>query len=428
MSGFTRLIEAAPRYAALLRSQYWRPEQLDSYREQQLEKTLRAAAKIPFYAERFGGAPQAGDLLHLPLLKRAEVGPLGASVLSLYPPGIPLVGERSSGTSGIAVKLLFDSSHQRSRNAARMRFLRMNGWNPLKRTVWFVGASLLAESNPDYQGVGELIRWFSSSLGVNFLSTWMPFREQVDALAKLKPVSLYAFPSGIEGILRVLEETGQSLPSLRVLLCGGEAVDDSLRERARRVLGLDLRDNYGSTEAFLAFQCPLGSYHINAEHVVVEIVDEAGREVAPGEMGRVLVTTLENHLMPLIRYEIGDYAVAARGQCSCGRTLPLLARVLGRQVNMFRKRDGSLMSGWKAVGTLRKFRELEIFQVVQKSIDQISVRYVADRPLAPESQTQITATFRDDLGDQTNVAFEHVHEIQRASSGKFMVTVSEVPG
>ncbi len=426
MGAIATLIEAAPRYVALLRSQYWRPEKLESYREQQLEKTLRAAARIPFYAERLGASPRAGDLKQFPILKRSDVEPLSLSVRAVCPPNTPFVAERSSGTSGVAVQLLFDVSHQRGRNAARIRYLRMNGWNPLRRSVWFIGASLLAERNPDYQGQGELIRWFSSAFDVKFLSTWMPFREQVDILAKLRPVSLYAFPSGIDGILRTLEESGQSLPSLRLVMCGGEAVDDSLRERTRRVLGLDLRDNYGSTEAFLAFQCPAGSYHINAEHVLIEIVDESGREAAPGQIGRVLVTTLENYLMPLVRYEIGDYAVAARGECSCGRTLPLLGRVLGRQVNMFRKPDGSLTSGWKAIGTLRKFPEMKIFQAVQKSIDQICVRYVADQPLATESEGQIRAKFRDDLGEQVKVAFEHVTEIERASSGKFMVTLSEV--
>ena len=428
MSATARLLEAAPRYAALLRSQYWRPEKLDSYRARQLEKTLRAAAKIRFYAERLGTAPWADDLGRLPVLRRSDIEPLSRSVLSLYPPTTSFVEERSSATSGTAVKLLFDSSHQRGRNAARTRFLRMHGWNPLERSVWFVGASLVTDRNPDYQGIGELIRWFSSSLGVKFLSTYMPFREQVDRLENHRPVSLYAFPSGIDGILNVLEETGRSLPSLRLVMSGGEAVDDSLRERVQRQLGLDLRDNYGSTEAFLAFQCTKGSYHVNAEHVLLEIVDEAGREVAPGEMGRVLVTTLQNYLMPLVRYEIGDYAVAAQGRCSCGRTLPLLGRVLGRQLNLFRKPDGGLISGWGTVGTLRKFPELKTFQVVQKSMLQFCVRYVADRPLTAECETQIQAKFREYLGEQTKVAFEHVDAIERASSGKFMVTLCEVPG
>ncbi len=426
MSAIARLAEAAPRYAALLRSQYWRPEQLDSYRERQLEKTLRAAAKIPFYAERLDHRIHAHDLRHLPILKRADVEALSTSVLSLYPPGTRFVSERSSGTSGPAVKLLFDSSHQRSRNAARIRFLRMNGWNPFRPTVWFVGSSLLSEKNPDFQGIGELIRWFSSSFGVKFLPTQMPFREQVQILAKLKPASLYAFPSGIDGILRALAETGQRLPSIRVVMCGGEAVDDSLRERTRTMLGPELRDNYGSTEAFLAFQCPAGSYHINAEHVMVEVVDQAGNLTTPGQMGRVLVTTLENYLMPLVRYEIGDYAVAASGLCSCGRTLPRLERVLGRQVNMFRKSDGNLLSGWQAVGTLRRFPEMKIFQVVQKSVDRYCVRYVADRPLTSERETEIEKRLCADFGEALKVHFEKVSEIERAPSGKFMVTLSEL--
>ena len=428
MSAIARLVDAVPRYAAMLRSQYWRPEKLESYREQQLEKTLRAAAKISFYAKRLGTAPSAAGLQQLPILKRPDVEALTQSVTSSYPKGAPFVSERSSGTSGVAVKLLFDRSHQASRNAARIRFLRMHGWNPLQSSAWFAGARLLTVNDPDYQAVGELVRWFSS-FGVKFFPTSTPFIEQADIVERTKAVSVYGFPSGIDGMLRVLEETGRRLPLLRRALCGGEAVDDSLRQRARRVLGFDVRDNYGSTEAFLAFECPDGSYHINAEHVWLEIVDEAGRAVAPGQMGKVLVTTLENYLMPLVRYEIGDYAIAARGECRCGRTLPLLERVLGRETNLFRNPDGRLTSSWPALGALREFPELKIFQLVQKSIFQFCVRYVADRPLNPADEARIQATLRDDgLWENAEVAFERVTQIERAASGKFMVTLCEVPG
>ncbi len=427
MSAIARLVEAAPRYAALLRSQYWRREKLDSYREQQLRKTIQAALKIPFYRERLGSAPRPEDLSRLPLLKRADVEPLRQSIVSMHPPETRFISERSSGTSGPAVKFLFDSAQQAGRNAARIRYLRMHGWSPLQRSAWFAGASLLTVRNPDYQALGELIRAFSR-FGVKFYPAATPFMEQVDILDRTKAVSVYGFPSGIDGILHVMEQTGRRLPSLRRALCGGEAVDDSMRERARRMLGFDIRDNYGSTETFIAFECPAGSYHINAEHVWVEIVDEAENEVAPGQMGRVLLTTLENYLMPLVRYEIGDYAVASGGECACGRTLPLLGRVLGRQANMFRKPDGTLISGWPALGTLREFPELQSFQLVQKSISGFLVRYVADRTLTPENEAQIQAKLREDgLWEDAEVSFERVTELARAPSGKFMVTVCEVP-
>jgi len=427
VGGFARLVEAAPRYAALLRSQYWKPDQLAAYRAKQLEKTFRAAARIPFYADRFGAAPQAVDLTQLPILKRIDVEAVSRSVASIYPPDARFVGERSSGTSGPAVKFLFDSSHQAGRNAARIRYLRMTGWNPLQRGAWFAGQRLLAAPDPDYQAIGELIRWFAF-VGVKFFPTATPFTEQVDILERTQSLSVYGFPSGIDGILHVLEDTGRRLPLLRRALCGGEAVDDSMRERARRLFGFDVSDNYGSTEAFIAFQCPAGSYHINAEHVLVEVVDDTGREVVSGQMGRVLVTTLENFLMPLVRYEIGDYAVAARGECSCGRTLPRLSRILGRQANLFRRPDGGLVSGWPAVGTLREFPELKFFQLVQKSFVSFCVRYVADRALTPERENHIRETLREDgLWEAAEVAFEQMSDIPRASSGKFMVTLCEVP-
>jgi phenylacetate-CoA ligase len=420
-----RLAEAAPRYAALLRSQYWRPEQLESYREQRLRSTLAAAAKIPFYAQRFGGAVSPADLSSLQVLERSDISSLSASVRSLHSRNTAFVGERSSGTSGVAVELLFDTSHQRGRNAARIRYLRANGWNPLRRSVWFVGARLLTMRNVDYPGATELIKGFAS-IGVKFLSTWMPFNEAVETLAQIQPVSIYAYPSGIDGILRVMEESGRRLPSLRLAMCGGEVVEDSLRRRAREFFGVDLCDNYGSTEAFIAFQCPAGSYHINAEHVFLEIVDESGRAVAPGATGRVLVTTLENYLMPLVRYEIGDYAIGGRGACTCGRTLPLLGRVLGRQVNLLRKPDGSLVSGWHAVGMLRDAPEMKIFQLLQKSLTQVCVRYVANQPLSREREVMLTTKLQDQIGPQAIVTFERVDTLDRSSSGKFMVTMSEV--
>jgi hypothetical protein len=53
-----------------------------------------------------------------------------------------------------------------------------------------------------------------------------------------------------------------------------------------------------------------------------------------GEVGRVVITTLQNFAMPLIRYDIGDYAEVGP-PCSCGRGLPVLRRILGRKRNMF---------------------------------------------------------------------------------------------
>jgi phenylacetate-CoA ligase len=143
-------------------------------------------------------------------------------------------------------------------------------------------------------------------------------------------------------------------------------------------------------------------------------------------MGRVLVTTLENYLMPLVRYEIGDYAIAARGTCPCGRTLPLLGRILGRQMNLFRMPDGTLRSTLVLVNVVKEL-PLKQFQIVQKTVDRLLLRYAAERSLGPESEDRVRAGFRDRLGSHVSVGFEQVGEISRAPGGKFMLTLSEAP-
>jgi phenylacetate-coenzyme A ligase PaaK-like adenylate-forming protein len=68
---------------------------------------------------------------------------------------------------------------------------------------------------------------------------------------------------------------------------------------------------------------------VQSESVLLEIVDDAGRACAPGRAGRVVVTSLHNFATPLIRYELGDLAEFG-APCACGRSLPVISRVLGR--------------------------------------------------------------------------------------------------
>ncbi len=204
----------------------------------------------------------------------------------------------------------------------------------------------------------------------------------------------------------------------------GEVLDDAIRARTQELLGVEIRDNYGSTEGFIAWQCPRGSYHVNAEHLAVEIVDDAGRQVASGEMGRILITTLENRLMPLIRYEIGDYAIASAEVCECGRTLPVIGRVIGRGINLFRMPNGLLKSPWPLVGPIKARPEIRQFQIVQETYDHYIVRYVSDRALDTDAQASISAGFDNVLGIEVTVSFALMETIPRTAGGKFMTALS----
>jgi phenylacetate-CoA ligase len=407
-------LDAAPRYASLLRSQYWKAEQLSAYVERHLERTLIAAAKIPFYAARSGGTPKLQDFAHLPILERTEVSALNASVRSMYPPSHRFLWGASSGSTEIEAEFLFDRSRVRGRYAARMRYLRAHGWNPLRRTIFHQ-----VNHPPDSD-------WVRHRILPGFMAVTNDLPAQVDEIVRIDPFYLYMFPSNLEGMLEVLAETKRKLRSLRRVFTVAETVDDALRQQTRRILGVEIADNYGATEGFIAWQCPQGSYHINAEHLLVELVDEEGRQVAPGEMGRVLITTLENYLMPLVRYDLTDYAMAAEGTCRCGRTLPLLGRVVGRKRGLFRAADGRVYFPYLLIDTLRLTPGIKQYQLVQAAPEAFRIRYVADSALDSASKSRIHREFEAILGTPAVVTFEHVFEFARTRSGKFLQALSEL--
>jgi phenylacetate-CoA ligase len=419
MALYRGLLAASPRYVRLLRSQYWHPEKLRKYIEMRLRDSLEAAVRIPFYRERFGSA-RARSLAHgsLPVLPRSEVSQLAESVRSLYSPATQLLSSRTSGSTAMPVTCYFDTRHQAGRFAARARYLLQNGWSPLRRSAWIMN---IAMTSPD----AEFSRG-SRFLGARFFSHTSDLERQADWLQELDPLYLYAYPVNLEGLARIFEARGRRLSSLRKIFSASEVLEDSMRKRLRRVFGVEVSDNYGSTEAFLAWECPHGSYHVNAEHVLLEIVDEEGHPAARGALGRVLVTTLENHLMPLIRYEIGDYAITAEGFCPCGRTLPRLERIVGRVINLFVDHEGKRFVPWDLFQPMKDREWVKQYQVVQRDVGCFSVRYAASRPFAPEDEADVLRHFEEILRSPVTIEFERLEQIPRAPSGKFMAALCEI--
>jgi phenylacetate-coenzyme A ligase PaaK-like adenylate-forming protein len=413
---------AAVQYRKLLRSQYWNLDRQAAYVRTHLDETLLAAARIPFYAKRFDGDPRSREFRTLPILSRSDVAKLNESVRSLYPLNAWFSSDSSSGSTGMPAEFLFDTSHQAGRFAARARYLFESGWTPFRKSVWLIYTGFYTVTEDRALIRSRLLPF------TYFPEISTDFRNLALEIARIDPVCLYAYPSFLDALLDGLKSTGIRLRSLRHVLTGSEVVDHHLRQRTRSIAGLDIADNYGSTEGFVAWQCDRGKYHVNSEHVLVEIVDEGGAPSRPGEMGRVLLTTLQNRLMPLVRYEIGDYAIASTEPCKCGRTPPLLERVVGRSVNLFRLRGGKLLSPWLLMGALRDRIELKQYQIVQHAIDRFEITLVIDQPWLPEQERLLREDFSRIIGNEVELSLQRVASIGRTPGRKFMSTVSKLVG
>jgi phenylacetate-CoA ligase len=343
---------------------------------------------------------------------------LNSSVRALNPSDKKYLCANSSGSTGHRVEVLFDSLHQRGRFAARARYLHANGWNPLLRSAWIIG---IRPGSPD----GSLVNG-GFIPRATFASHTEDFGKQVDWLTKVDPHFLYVFPSTLEAFLAVIADQKRRLPSLRRVFTGGEVLEDSVRSQTRGILGVEIADNYGTTEAFVGWQCLVGSYHVNSEHALVEIVDEHGRPVSSGKAGRVVITTLENRLMPLIRYDLGDYAILIDELCACGRTLPRIGNILGRTINLFRLPNGQLFSPWRLVGLIKAGADVRQVQIIQQALDRYLVRFVGASTLELDGERSIRDGFRKIVGGDISVSFERVTDIPRTAGGKFMAALSAI--
>jgi phenylacetate-CoA ligase len=260
------------------------------------------------------------------------------------------------------------------------------------------------------------------------LSTAADIKTQAEWLADRRPAYLASYSNLLKEIARA---SGSSSPQLKfeLLFSFGTVVDDEARSICRKALGAEIADTYGADEVgHFASQCPQCSeYHISAEATRVEVLRADGSPAAPGEIGRVIVTSLYNYAQPMIRYEPGDLAEAGSEQARCRRGLRSLRRILGRYRNVFRFRDGTIRSPSPERFGIRDMISMQQSQVIQHDFDRIEILFVSDGRDLPIDLPALTERIRSVLGQPVTVTVRRVDAIERSPSGKYEDCISLVP-
>jgi phenylacetate-CoA ligase len=165
---------------------------------------------------------------------------------------------------------------------------------------------------------------------------------------------------------------------------------------------------------------------VMSESLLVEVLDNQGQPCAPGETGRIVITDLHNLASPIIRYDIGDYAQLGE-PCSCGRGLQKLDRILGRRRNLIAKPNGDRhwpLVGFHAFGSIAPIRQ---YQMIQETLEQITVRFVTDEPLSIEQKTAFTTLVQKALGYEFELDIQDQRDnLPRQPGGKFEEFISRV--
>ncbi len=173
--------------------------------------------------------------------------------------------------------------------------------------------------------------WALFSIGpCAFISVDTPAEERIDWLRRVRPDYLMAYSETLE-LLGFVTGDERPVESLKAVVAISEQLTPSMRDYVERSFGTPVHQNYGLNEiGLVAARCEAGRYHVHSEHCIIEIVDEDGHACLPGKTVRIVVTSLANAAMPLLRYDTGDLAQAVSGECSCNRTLPSFGEIVGR--------------------------------------------------------------------------------------------------
>jgi phenylacetate-CoA ligase len=144
------------------------------------------------------------------------------------------------------------------------------------------------------------------------------------------------YPSRIVDLARRAGEEaapGGERPALTSIILFGDKIFEHDLALVERTFAAPVYESYGSAEGFLvaARKGQPRSLEVMGSHAIVEIVDFEGRPVPPGQLGRIVVTVLDNLTMPLIRYDTGDLGRLAPPSTADHRDRPCLDREICRQ-------------------------------------------------------------------------------------------------
>ena len=396
----------------------------------QVKQLMRhALSTVPLYREALSHLdPDVLDweiFRALPVLNRSELQS-GFDVLqsSAVPPSHGAVTEgQTSGSTGMPIRFLQTAATKLFWNALT---LREHLWHErdFSGKLAAIRVKVEAGHHPDWgMPVSALYR---SGPGAT-LNVRTDIEKQLDWLLRENPDYLLTHASNLAALAELTLRRGVKLPRLRQARSFSETLRPGLRELVREAWGVGVADVYSCEEAgHIALQCPLHEhYHVQTENLVVEILDETGRPCAPGETGRVVLTTLHNFAMPLIRYEIGDYAEVG-DVCDCGRGLPVLQRIHGRRRNMIVLPDGR--RHWPSFPRIRYtgIAPVKQIRIVQRSLSDIDAIYTAERPLTPSETQGMVGAIQEALGFPFKVMLQAVDEMPRQANMKFEDIISEV--
>lgn len=253
--------------------------------------------------------------------------------------------------------------------------------------------------------------------------------EYLRFIIKFRPLHVFGYPSSISLLCDFARKNGIRLDNLgvKVVICTSERLYDYQREMIAESFAAPVVNSYGGRDAgFIANECPEGRLHVTDENIIVEIVDGEGNLLPPGELGEIVVTQLESHEFPFLRYRTGDMGTLSDEVCPCGRGLTVLKSVEGRSTDFIVTPERKVLHGLALIYKVRDTTGVEGFKIIQEDYDRIRLLLVVNEHFSEAGEKGIREDWLKRLGEGVNIEMEFPDRLSPEKSGKFRYVESKV--
>jgi phenylacetate-CoA ligase len=400
--------------------------QLDEYQQELLASLYQHARhNVPFYRyyPEIAGTPQptSQEWKDLPLVSRRD---LVAHFHSIAAGSMPeahgvLAPVQTGGSTGTPARVALSTLESVARIACTYRMFM--AWEmDVSRPLFMIRKPQIGFDRRDAVGFRRWgFPWLpEGTLGPrHHIEIETPPADQLRALANAAPAYVNTLPSNILRLGLKARAERDPAPRLPIMISVAEYLPPEVRTLAEKTFGSRVINVLSSAEGgVIAIQCPTsGLLHLQNEAVLVEIINEAGEPCQVGEVGELIVTPLYNYATPLIRYRSGDF-VERGPACPCGRSLPTIARIVGRREHMF-----SFPDGRRALPEIDRVRisqilEHEFWTFVQSGPTAAELQVARDDYGGHESE--LTALLTTATDRMFSIRLRRVESLPLTSGGK----------
>lgn len=411
----------------LRNAQWWSREALVGHRDRLLRRVVRTAYReTPFYRRLWDAEGvdvesirTVADLERLPIVNKSMLR-------AAYPDEITRTTSsaayevQTSGSSGEPFRLLEDAETAGWYRATLLLQLQWAGYRAGDR-------HLQIGMNP----VRDLPRRVKDAvLGCHYMAASRLTDCDLDAaLATVEAKQIdhvWGYPCAIGMLAQRALATGAGR-SLRSVVTWGDSLQHRCRDLVAEAFGTRILDTYGCCEGMhIAAQCSRRNlYHVHMLDVVAELLDDRLYPVADGESGHFIVTRLHAGAMPLIRYRIGDLGVKSLERCPCGRETEMVREISGRDADAITTPDGNRLVVNFFTTSMKRFDEIDAFQIVQTDASSLTIRVTARDRLSPTTPQRIVDWLRTTEVAGMDLKVVVVPEIPLTRGGKRRLVVND---